>query len=118
MLGEAQSEWIYRVFNLDGDDATSKGASMIRGEYASHRGYEDAVDSMNRLAQHLNGLRSSTRLQTELTKAGIRKQFTSPGKAKAIEDDASAILHAAADMFGDLVDEMGPPLRSLTVCRT
>jgi hypothetical protein len=115
ILGEAQSEWIYRDFNIDGDDGTSKGASMIRGEYASHRGYEDAVDSMNRLAQHLNGLRSSTRLQQELTKAGIRRRFTSPGKAKAMEDDASEILNAAAEMFGDLVDELGPPLKALTV---
>ncbi|TFK20952.1 hypothetical protein FA15DRAFT_672991 [Coprinopsis marcescibilis] len=113
ILGEAQSEWIYRDFDVDEDDG-SKGGSILRGEYASHRGYEDAVDSMNRLAQHLNGLRSSTRLQHELTKADIIREHGSPSKGKAIADDESAILHAAAEMFGDLIDELGPPLKSLT----
>ncbi|KAG2015556.1 hypothetical protein CC2G_008817 [Coprinopsis cinerea AmutBmut pab1-1] len=117
ILGEAQSEWIYRDFDVDGDDIASKGGSLLRREYASYRGYEDAVDSMNRLAQHLNGLRSSTRLQHELTRAGVVHQGT-PGKARAIEDDESAILNAAAEMFGDLVDELGPPLRSLTAACT
>lgn len=111
-LGEAQSEWMYRDFNFDNDAAAgSKGNSILRNEFASHRGYEDAVTSMNRLAQHLNGLRSGTSLQHELTKAEVGGQ---PGKARAVDDDESAILDAAADMFGDLVDELGPPLKALS----
>ncbi|KAF6761178.1 hypothetical protein DFP72DRAFT_880344 [Ephemerocybe angulata] len=111
-LGEAQTEWMYRDFNFDKDGATgSKGNSILRNEFASHRGYEDAVTSMNHLAQHLNGLRSGTSLQHELTKAEVGGQ---PGKARAVDDDESAILDAAADMFGDLVDELGPPLKALS----
>jgi hypothetical protein len=55
-LADAHSEWFYGGPNGDGQDS-------------SGRAYEDAVDSLNRLAQHLNGLRSGTRLQYDLTKA-------------------------------------------------
>ncbi|KAJ2931494.1 hypothetical protein H1R20_g5603, partial [Candolleomyces eurysporus] len=96
-LGEAQSEWI-----------------ILKNEFASHRGYEDAVDSMNRLAQHLNGLRSGLSLQHEFTKAGLSQQRDPLGKAKAVDDDSSAILNAASEMFGDLVDDLGPPLKGLS----
>ncbi|KAJ3519837.1 hypothetical protein NMY22_g13018 [Coprinellus aureogranulatus] len=110
-LGEAQSEWFYRDFNI-GDDSNSKGTSILRNEFASHRGYEDAVQSMNRLAQHLNGLRSGTSLQKEFVKSGLAHLDKENGKAKA--DDESAILDATAEMFGDLVDELGPPLKALS----
>lgn len=111
-LGEAQSEWMYRDLNLE--SAGLKGNSILKNEFASHRGYEDAVVSMNRLAQHLNGLRSGTSLQHEFTKALLREEM-GPGKAKATDDDESAILSAAAEMFGELVDELGPPLKALSV---
>lgn len=115
-LGEAQSEWIYRDFGIS-DDAGSKGNSILRNEFASHRGYEDAVQSMNRLAQHLNGLRSGTSLQKEFVKNGLA-HLGEKGKAKIVADDESAILNATAEMFGDLVDELGPPLKALSVCRS
>lgn len=115
-LGEAQSEWMYRDFNLESEFGVgSKGNSILKNEFASHRGYEDAVDSMNRLAQHLNGLRSGLSLQQEFTKAGLSQQHDPLGKARAIDDDSSAILDAAAEMFGDLVDDLGPPLKGLSV---
>ncbi|KAJ2918023.1 hypothetical protein MD484_g2384, partial [Candolleomyces efflorescens] len=114
-LAEAQSEWMYRDFNLESEFGVgSKGNSILKNEFASHRGYEDAVDSMNRLAQHLNGLRSGLSLQQEFTKAGLSQQRDPLGKAKAVDDDASAILDAAAEMFGDLVDDLGPPLKGLS----
>ncbi|RXW25613.1 hypothetical protein EST38_g244 [Candolleomyces aberdarensis] len=114
-LGEAQSEWMYRDFNLEGEFGVgSKGGSILKNEFASHRGYEDAVDSMNRLAQHLNGLRSGLSLQHEFTKAGLSQQRDPLGKAKAVDDDSSAILNAASEMFGDLVDDLGPPLKGLS----
>jgi hypothetical protein len=116
------------------------------GKMSSGQAYEDAVDSLNRLAQHLNGLRSGTRLQYELTKAhsdgkvvlknralsnvkhqGVDNEqdfFTSErsiGKGKHTfasdhETEANVLLQAAAVMFGDLVDDLGPPLRALSVC--
>jgi len=114
-LQEAQSEWIYRDLGLEGNGAGSRGSSVLKNEFASYRGYEDAVASMNRLAQHLNGLRSGTSLQRELTKANLSRPGTPGGKAKVVLDDESAILTAAAEMFGDLVEELGPPLKALSV---
>ncbi|KAG1725283.1 Fusaric acid resistance protein-like-domain-containing protein [Suillus paluster] len=123
-MGEAKSEWF----------------SGLRGQggKASRQAYEDAVDSLTRLAQHLNGLRSGTRLQYELTKAHsegrltLKRHIQTNGKERApsgyptgkrrmsnggvdIKDDADEVLlQAAADMFGDLIDELGPPLKVLT----
>lgn len=89
--------------------------------------YGDAVDSLNRLGQHLNGLRSGTRLQYELTKAGVvknrrrkhKKNSKRPGGLDVLpaidDDEETAMLKAAALMFGDLVDELGPPLKALSV---
>ncbi|KAJ7673046.1 hypothetical protein DFH06DRAFT_1319261 [Mycena polygramma] len=105
-LKEAQSEW-------------------VKGSGAGHA-YEDAVDSMNRLAQHLNGLRGGTRLQYDLTKAGVvgqSKRDNGKNKAERVSvvvedyDEDTAMLKAAAEMFGDLVDDVGPPLKALsTTC--
>ena len=114
--------------------------------------YEDAVDSMNRLAQHLNGLRSGSRLQYDLAKANrdgklvlqtmnmdsnhnhrgtpvdsLRGKIS--GKGKLVDtsteevilegDETTELLKAAANMFGDLVEELGPPMKSLsTACIT
>ena len=101
--------------------------------------YEDAVDSLTRLAQHLNGLRSGTSLQYELAKAhrdgkvAIRrgssfatvleteqakkgKSVSSDGFGDATENE-NVMLRAAAAMFGDLVGELDSPLRALSVSR-
>jgi hypothetical protein len=101
--------------------------------------YEDAVDSLTRLAQHLNGLRSGTSLQYDLAKAhkdrrlAIRrrpsltshsKPFTNvletefvKGKAASQEHGDAEDVRAAAAMFGDLVGELDSPLRALSVSR-
>jgi hypothetical protein len=71
--------------------------------------YERVVDSMNRLAQHLNGLRSSTKLQHELTAGGIYQHGQSDGTD-------SVEFTAAASVFKSLVDELSPPLEALKVC--
>ena len=70
-LREAQREWM-----LTG----SKAYESDGGE--GRRAYEDAVDCLNRLAQHLNGLRSGTRLQQDFTRAGLSRStstFSQPG---------------------------------------
>lgn len=85
--------------------------------------YEDAVDSLNRLGQHLNGLRGGTRLQFELTKAGVvrtRKRNSKKGKSPAFiadenDNEETILLKAAGAMFGDLVEDLGPPLKALSV---
>lgn len=126
------------------EEAKSEWFSSLRGQGSkeSRRAYEDAVDSLTRLAQHLNGLRSGTRLQYELTKAhsegrltlnrhsqtigrehdssGYRSpagkgRRTSNGGPDMRSDADEVLLQAAADMFGDLVDDLGPPLKALTV---
>jgi hypothetical protein len=133
-LAEAQSE------RLCG--APSAGSSRN-----SDDPYEDAVDSLTRLAQHLNGLRSGTSLQYELAKAhrdgkvAIRRRSTFAtvleadlvkGKATTSTSDGlgnntntnttgnneNVMLRAAAAVFGDLVGELDSPLRALSVSRT
>ncbi|KAG2135853.1 Fusaric acid resistance protein-like-domain-containing protein [Suillus clintonianus] len=126
-LGEAKSEWF----------------SGLRGQ--GGKAYEDAVDSLTRLAQHLNGLRSGTRLQYELAKAygegrltlkrhsqtGAKERdpsgYRSPEGKRGMSDSGldtrddmdEVLLQAAADMFGDLVDDLGPPLKALSrTCTT
>jgi hypothetical protein len=128
------------------EEAKSEWFSGLRGQEgkASRQAYGDAVDSLTRLAQHLNGLRSGTRLQYELTKAHSEGRLTlkrhnqtigrerdpsgyrsAAGKGRKVSnggsdmrDDADDLLQAAADMFGDLIDDLGPPLKALTVSRT
>jgi len=110
-LREAKSEWA--LTRATGEDSEEPGVVDGYPQLSGRRSYEDAVDSLNRLAQHLNGLRSGTRLQYELTKAGIKR------KGKAVDSDETqgveVLLRAAAAMFGDLVDELGPPLKALSV---
>jgi hypothetical protein len=126
-LDEARSEWV-----LDPPDAPrsrrnhrQQGLSELYGE---------AVDSLNRLAQHLAGLRSGTKLQRDLTKVygkkhATRKQNgstmnTGAGKIGTIPeankyrkdlDEEGAALAASAAVFGDLVEDVGPPMVALTV---
>ncbi|KAG5645197.1 hypothetical protein DXG03_006715 [Asterophora parasitica] len=115
-LAEARTEWFLRGDPVD-----------ARPEDKGKRAYEDAVDSLNRLGQHLNGLRSGTRLQYELTKAGVVKGRRRSKHAKLVDvdvdnfmdDEETAMLKSAAAMFGDLVDDLGPPLKALsTSCTT
>jgi len=124
-LAEARSEWL-----CDGPSAGPSG----NGDDP----YGDAVDSLTRLAQHLNGLRSGTSLQYELAKAhrdgkvAIRRQSvhghmvtsvreTELGKGKAPSEGhgngstEDVMLRAAAAVFGDLVGELDSPLRALSV---
>lgn len=121
-LDEARSEW----FGILGEQE----------RVLSKQAYGDAVDSLTRLAQHLNGLRSGTRLQYELSKAqrdgklvlrrpseGVRDEHAPSGLkgktqyslASQSDDLEEALLRAAAEMFGDLVDDVGPPLKALSV---
>lgn len=136
-LGEAKNEWSFslnpRVADIHPPDHVEAGLrSADRHRDGSHgkedqgrvTAYEDAVDSLNRLAQHLNGLRGGTRLQFELTKAGVVKyklggESPNPHYPHPMEteeaDEERAYLKSAAALFGDLVDDLGPPLKALSV---
>ncbi|EMD33734.1 hypothetical protein CERSUDRAFT_87077 [Gelatoporia subvermispora B] len=129
-LAEAQSEQMF------GGPSKGTPAAGIDPRQSSGQAYEDAVDSLNRLGQHLNGLRSGTVLQYELIKAQRTGKVVIPGRplsshtpsngkspdgSRAITEDneTDIMLQAAADMFGDLMDDLGPPLKALsTSCAT
>ena len=128
-LAEAQSE------RLCG------GPSAGGSSRSSDDPYENAVDGLTRLAQHLNGLRSGTNLQYELAKAyrdgkvAIRRGSTfananvletelAKGKRTSdglgndtTENENNVMPRAAAVVFGDLVGELDSPLRALSVSR-
>lgn len=122
-LSEAKSEWLQSGRSMEDTLEGLSSGRTSKGGFTIAKSYEDAVDSLNRLAQHLNGLRSGTRLQHDLTKAGVfRGKRNSRGKSKMVdvddptpEDEETLMLKAAAVMFGDLVDELGPPLNALSV---
>ncbi|KAJ3851066.1 hypothetical protein EV368DRAFT_74800 [Lentinula lateritia] len=145
-LKEASSEWIfwgrYRTPSSGAFTKLARGSAPIRdpdNDGGRRRAYQDAVDSLNRLAQHLNGLRSGTRLQFELTQAGAVERKARSKKTHGVTssktgplvdvsladsmvedyDEETAMLKAAAVMFGDLVDDLGPPMKALSsTCTT
>ncbi|KAH8116610.1 Fusaric acid resistance protein-like-domain-containing protein [Phellopilus nigrolimitatus] len=104
-LAEARTEW-----RIPGNG----------GSVEMTQAYEDAVDCMQRLAQHLNGLRSGTRLQLELAQAARDGRIVLKGsepdirKGKRVGGEEAATLQAAAVIFSELVDDMGPPLNALS----
>ncbi|KAI0319004.1 Fusaric acid resistance protein-like-domain-containing protein [Amylostereum chailletii] len=129
-LAEAKSEAVWE----------SRSGNVKQGR---RRPYEDAVDSMTRLGQHLNGLRSGITLQYDIAKAyrdgklAKRRSFyakdpkarhstigpsTVKGKGQdphlELEDDElTVMIKSVAAIFGDIVDELGPPLHALsTTC--
>jgi hypothetical protein len=93
--------------------------------------YDEAVIGLNRLAQHFGGLRSGTKLQFELiqsrrkargkSRSGPNGKGTETGGKKARDtsiegkDDEEALLKAAEAMFGSLVDDVGSPMKALSV---
>ncbi|KAL5523436.1 hypothetical protein ACEPAG_7609 [Sanghuangporus baumii] len=111
-LTEARGEWL-----LGGAEAAEAAQA-----------YEDAVGCMNRLAQHLNGLRSGTRLQTELAQAAregrivLERNLSSPPRKNGLVEttqkdgrvDDSVTLQIAAHIFEELIDDLGPPLKALS----
>ncbi|CAL1706087.1 unnamed protein product [Somion occarium] len=133
-LAEAQSE---RWFGGPGKPPAVRSPTNLG------QAYEDAVDSLNRLGQHLNGLRSGTSLQFELIQANKNGKLVlknrsinrlsnsltanlsgtnSRGKSVNHDGQGSAasqteedlVLQAAADTFGDLLEDLDSPLKSLS----
>ncbi|TBU24665.1 Fusaric acid resistance protein-like-domain-containing protein [Dichomitus squalens] len=127
-LIEAQSERLFGGPGKSGEGAQLGGSSG--------QAYEDAIDSLNRLGQHLNGLRSGITLQQELIrghregKVILRNSSINQkpvenrnGKGKGVGHDQNsssmdneeiALLQSAATIFGDLLDDLGPPLKALS----
>ncbi|KAF9792510.1 Fusaric acid resistance protein-like-domain-containing protein, partial [Thelephora terrestris] len=119
-------------------DAKTEMTSNHASPFDLPKAYEDAVGSMNRLAQHLNGLRSGSNFQYDITKKYYTLQDksrtgpalvavpmvtqTNKGKAPATPigtAEETQLLDAAVDIFGDIVGELGPPLKALSnICIT
>ncbi|KAJ7830460.1 Fusaric acid resistance protein-like-domain-containing protein [Mycena olivaceomarginata] len=100
-LKEAQNEWIVA------------GSSRAPGGRVG-RAYEDA---------HLNGLRGGTRLQYDLAKSCAVGQSSQKASANTQDADSNAqnteftTGNAAAEVFADLFNDLGPPLKALsTTC--
>ncbi|KAH9940360.1 uncharacterized protein BXZ73DRAFT_42666 [Epithele typhae] len=126
-LTEAQSERFFGGPGKLGEEAQLRGSSG--------QAYEDAIGSLNRLGQHLNGLRSGITLQRELIKGHregklVLKSLSAANNGKAnngkgkttdhgveavVMDEEAALLQAAATVFGDLMDDLGPPMKALSV---
>lgn len=73
----------------------------------SSAAYDAAVESITRLAQHLAGLRTGLNLEFQMSMTSSRQPLVSM-------DDA-ARAEAAAKLFGELVDDLGPPMSALAV---
>jgi hypothetical protein len=115
-LTEAKSEWVLTRAATE----TSYPFGISGGNLSGRESYEAAVDCLNRLGQHLNGLRSSTRLQCDLTKARTKyhsgKKQAGGNDSEVSDDDEPALLQAATAIFEDLMEELESPLRALSVC--
>ncbi|KAF7375656.1 ArAE-2 domain-containing protein [Mycena sanguinolenta] len=102
-LKEAQIEWI-----------VGRGGVGRIG-----RAYEDAVDSMNRLGQHLNGLRGGTRLQYDLAQPAATSQSKKPSNIGESDDrNFEPTTGKPAKEFGDLFDELRAPTKELSTSCT
>jgi hypothetical protein len=97
-LSEAKSEW------------------LLSGRHTS--AYDDAVISMQRLAQHLGGMRGGTTLQAQIIKSNIaklRSQRDPDGRLSGDSADERAFSNEAIDSFSAMVDDLGPPVQGLSV---
>ena len=126
-LAEAQSE---RWFGGPGKPPVTRSRQNLG------QAYEDAVDSLNRLGQHLNGLRSGTTLQFELIQANkegkltLRNRTVRPSVSKAFSSTSAydkglpapqtedELLQAAAEVFEHLLLDLDSPIESLAVSPT
>lgn len=104
--------------------------SRIRG--SKLKLYDAAIGSLARLAQHLNGLRSSTKLQEELIRAAREGKFTTKAMASDIttrsmslpsgpwsgapEDPELAEMLAAVHLLTRFREIAGVQMDDLTVC--
>lgn len=110
-LSEAKSEWTdYRV---------RAAARDLQG--SEHELYDAAVEGMTRIAQHLNGLRDGTRLQSEIS--GLENGPSSSGKSphgNGVGNGKSPMAEEQAPqpsfaLFEELLEDVGPPLEALSV---
>lgn len=105
-------------------------AEHLLGNKEVLKAYGDAVGCLNRLGQHLNGLRSGTGLQSELWQAAqegrIRLRISELDRLQTKDpvhdrqpslktSESTENLQVTAAAFEELIDDMGPPLKALSV---
>jgi hypothetical protein len=69
--------------------------------------YDASVESMTRLAQHLAGLRTGLNLEFQMFRTNLQQ----PSAAMDVDRQSEAVGKA----FGDLVDDLDPPMNALVV---
>lgn len=79
--------------------------------------FEEAVSSLNRLGQHLSGLRSSCTVQSDILHKLQYNERTSNGSKAArkglLADDTDHVPESQKDHFRQFLDTIGPHMRSL-----
>jgi len=122
--GQYTGQQLQQVVNDHQSSFTSlkKNLQEAKSEWAlseqSLQAYDDAVKSLNRLAQHIGGLRGGLVLQAEYLKAykaaEAKKDIALNGEDSE-SPEIQAILNEASDKFGEVVDALGAPVQTLSV---
>lgn len=102
-----------------------KNLSESKSEWALSRqslqAYEDAVTSLNKLAQHIGGLRGGLALQAEYLKqyeaadSHSTSDSTLNDGIMGASRDLQSILNEATEKFGEVVGALGAPVQALSV---
>lgn len=96
-------------------EAQAELASRGRASWMRAKAYDDAVGYLQRLAQHLNGLRGGAHAGANVRRGKSAELDTGcKGKGKTSEDTKDD-SDDEAEIFDELVEELGPPLKALTV---
>lgn len=97
-------------------EARAELASQGRTAWTRAKAYDDAVGCLQRLGQHLNGLRSGAYAGANVGVDGATKSDNKcKGKRRTYEDNNRDSSDNEIRIFEELVEELGPPLNSLSV---
>ena len=96
-------------------EAQAELASRGRKAWTRAKAYEDAVGCLQRFGQHLNGLRGGAHAGTNVRHGkAMGHNGIDKGKGKECDENKDDCDNEAR-IFEELVEELGPPLRALSV---